>query len=105
MWELFKSGTLPKTFFETPEVKKKLKQQIEEHKEQELLQKAQQLANKYLNKVLDDKKAKKELQIKLMAHSASEQNMELARLNRKIQMELISRRPLAGDRAREASLE
>lgn len=90
MWELFRRGTLPKQFFETPEVKRSLRESVERHKEDELLDRANKLAEKYIAGKLDSLKQQREQQDpQRFRRAATEELTDLERVNLKIKYNLI----------------
>lgn len=93
MWELFKSGTLPKSFYESPEVKKSLKEMVEQKKEDELLEKANKMAEKLLNGKIEELRKRKEAEkekSRVLTRASTEELTDLERLNLKIRYNLIN---------------
>lgn len=92
MWELFRRGTLPKNFFEIPEVKSSLRESVERHKEDELLDRAKKLAEKYMGDKLETlKKQRSEIEnSQRFRRAATEELTDLERVNLKIKYNLIN---------------
>ncbi len=92
MWELFRRGTLPKHFFDLPEVKSSLRESVERHKEEDLLDRANKLAEKLLAGKLDslNQQRRKVEQSPRFRRAATEELTDLERLNLKIKYNLLN---------------